>query len=66
MIIRMGEQKRTREPATHGACRREDQRDATTEYIEELIAAAPPLSPEQRDVIAMLLRPPVPGGGVSG
>jgi hypothetical protein len=39
--------------------------EAIEDYIRRTVAAAPPLSPEQRDRLALLLRAPSDGGQAS-
>lgn len=37
--------------------------DPLDEYVRRIVDRAPPLTQEQRDRIAVLLRPPIPNGG---
>jgi hypothetical protein len=42
---------------------REIRIDSLAEHIRRVVDAAPPLTPEQRDRLAVLLRPALDGGG---
>lgn len=42
---------------------RADVASPTADYVARLIAIAPPLTPEQRDRLALVLRPSVYAGG---
>lgn len=53
---------RASDDAEYIAARRDLTALSLAEYVERVVAQAPPLTPSQRDVIATLLKPA--GGGV--
>ena len=49
-----------------GDARRDLAAERLTEYVRRMVASAPPLTPEQRDIITALLRAPARSGDGGG